>query len=120
MDNLPSLVGGKHTNDAPFDFDLEYYATSPYFLRSCPMKISSSTNTSSASGSSGSSSAISSSGSNSVVNVSSSDSLHGGLTIEDVDGSVLTLSSPSTTTDVAHSLCVTVSAGNPPLPCLQY
>ena len=119
MDNLPSLVGGKHTNDAPFDFDLEY-DISPYFLRSCPMKISSSTNTSSASGSSGSSSAISSSGSNSVVNVSSSDSLHGGLTIEDVDGSVLTLSSPSTTTDVAHSLCVTVSAGNPPLPCLQY
>ena len=108
---MPSLVGGKHTKDEPFSFDLEYYAASPYFLLSYPLggppvvPTPSSSSGSSSDGSSGS-----------VVSISSGSDVYGGLMIEDADGTVLTLSSQSSMTDLALPLCVTVSIGDPPWP----
>ena len=101
-----------------FPFDTEYYAASPYFLLSCPLGESSPTHTSkttssSSGNSSGSSSNTGSSDSNGNSSHNSGEGVIGGLTIEDADGTVLTLSSQSSTTDLAHPLCVTVSTGDP-------
>ena len=116
---MPSLVGGKHTKDEPFSFDLEYYAASPYFLLSYPLggpPSASTPSSSSGSSSGGSSGSVVSISSGSVVSISSGSDVYGGLMIEDADGTVLTLSSQSSMTDLALPLCVTVSIGDPPWP----